>query len=273
MCPQDHRQHLGPDHQDEPAGPQPGHTELRSSSRTSRSARSAASRWPSFITCGLNRASANNVHQFPRAAGMQRVVFHRTGQHLCGRVRILRRRARHVRQCALHRRVAGDDRLPRFAAEIADLGQPAFGCQRQRLRSRRRLDDCVGYRWRGHNGGAARCLRTRTITAAVRISTIRAAVLAARNQKTWSLPPPALATGGRGRHRCRAADRVPSAATAHRRRAARATASEGRSEAPRPGSRRARSAGRASFAVPARPRRRARHTAPQASDVRARGST
>ena len=92
----------------------------------------------SFITCGLNRASANRSTSSVALSGMDRVVVHRAGQHL--RRSVTSPAAPLPAQSVssrLHRRVTRDDRLARFAAQVADLGQPRSAASASELRCRR----------------------------------------------------------------------------------------------------------------------------------------
>ena len=78
------------------------------------------------------------VHQLHGVIGMQRMVFDGSGQHLGRGVEVLRGGSGDIREFTFHRRVAGDDRLPWFAAEVGHLGQPDFGRPHKQFRTLRR---------------------------------------------------------------------------------------------------------------------------------------
>lgn len=78
------------------------------------------------------------AHQLSCVTRMQRMVFDGSGQHLGRGVEVLWNSFRNFREFAFHRRIARDDRLPRFAAEVPDLGQSEFGRSQQRFRTRGR---------------------------------------------------------------------------------------------------------------------------------------
>ena len=103
------------------------HATLLSSVSTSRSTPTATSRCPSFITCGLNRASSSSSTSCVALSGCS-AGADGAGQHLSRGVEVLRNRAGNSREFALHRRVTRDDGLPRLPAEVADLGKAEFCC-------------------------------------------------------------------------------------------------------------------------------------------------
>jgi hypothetical protein len=72
------------------------------------------------------------VDQLGGIVDVQCVVVDGAGQNLCRSVEILRGRSGEMPQFAFHRRIARDDRLPRFVIGVLDLGQPAFGRPHQR---------------------------------------------------------------------------------------------------------------------------------------------
>ena len=88
----------------------------------------------SFITCGLNRASANNFTSWAALSACSAWCSTARASTSVGGVAILRGGVGKMRERAFHRRIARDDRLARLAAEVPDLGQPAFGCAHQRFR-------------------------------------------------------------------------------------------------------------------------------------------
>ena len=64
------------------------------------------------------------VHQLSGIVDVQRVVFDGPGQNLCRSVEILRGRSGEMPQFAFHRRIARDDRLPRFVIGVLDSANP-----------------------------------------------------------------------------------------------------------------------------------------------------
>ena len=166
--------------------------------RTSRSA--ATSRCPSFNTCGLNRASVNrttnSVALSVRKHRVRRLgpptAFRKPAERLPGE----------IRESTFHRRVTRDNRLPRFAAQISDLGQPEFRCPRERFRSRRK-----GSAARNHHGRPCRASRRaaargRRQPAPTATSKSKITVVAARYPNAKHLPARLRRRGPRWR--CRA---------------------------------------------------------------------